>query len=237
VGESRVPGREGSGGLERASSIRELALAIDAIELGHPVRVAVDGVGASGKTALADELAQELSRIGRSVIRSSIDGFHNPREIRYSRGRNSPEGYLNDSFDYDRLLWVLLHPLGPDGTLMYREAVFDFRTESRVDSGVRAAAPDSVLVFDGVFLLRPELIDAWDFSVFVDAGFDVTLARALVRDLALFGDEEAVREHYLLRYIPGESLYLDRYSPREKADAVVINNNPAAAELVWRSAR
>jgi uridine kinase len=198
------------------------------------VRVAIDGVGASGKTVLADELACELSKFGRPIIRCSIDGFHNPRETRYRRGPNSPEGYLNDSFDYGALLSALLNPLGPDGALMYREAVFDFRTESRVDSDVRSARPDSVLVFDGVFLLRPELRRSWDFSVFVDARFDVTLARALVRDLALFGDEETVRERYLLRYIPGESLYLDRFAPRERANAVVVNNDPATAELMWR---
>jgi uridine kinase len=197
------------------------------------VRVAVDGVGASGKTVLADEIGSELSRMGRSVIRSSVDGFHNPREIRYRRGRTSPEGYLNDSFDYDALLSVLLRPLGPEGTLEYRAAVFDFRSESRVVSGTATADSRAILLFDGVFLLRPELEDAWDFSVFVDARFDVTLERALERDLALFGDEGAVRERYLLRYIPGESLYLDRYSPRQKADAVLINNDPACAELVW----
>ncbi|WP_285587925.1 hypothetical protein [Herbidospora sp. NBRC 101105] len=31
------------------------------------------------------------------------------------------------------------------------------------------AAPDAVLVFDGVFLMRPELIDRWDLRVLVSA--------------------------------------------------------------------
>jgi uridine kinase len=217
----------------RESSIRDLARAIDAIELDHPVRVAIDGVGASGKTVLADELARELSAAGRQVIRASIDGFHNPPEVRYRRGKTSPEGYVDDSFDYDALMSCLLRPLGPGGGLICRTAVFDFRCEAPVDTAEMRADPRAILLFDGVFLLRAELADVWDFSVFVDAGFDVTLARALVRDLELFGSEAAVRERYLLRYIPGESLYLDRHGPRSRADVVVVNDDPAAATLMW----
>jgi uridine kinase len=218
----------------RRKAILELANAIAEIEVPHPTRVAIDGVGASGKTALADELASELSGTGREIIRASIDGFHNSCEIRYARGPTSPEGYLNDSFDYDALLSLLLRPLGPGGSLQYTSAVYDFRTESPVRSTPRSAGAGAILLFDGVFLLRPELDGVWDFTVFVAAGFDVTLARALERDVELFGSEQAVRERYLLRYIPGESLYLSRHGPRERADVVVENSEPDAATLFWR---
>ena len=85
-----------------------------------------------------------------------------------------------------------------------------------------------------MFILREELRGLWDFSIFVDAGFDVTLARALERDLSLFGSERAVRERYESRYIPGERLYLERCRPRERADAVVRNDEPANPGLEWR---
>lgn len=217
----------------RETTIRELAGSIEAIEMPHPVRVAIDGVGASGKTALADDLAARLSGSEREVIRASIDGFHNPCEVRYARGPSSPEGYLNDSFDYRALLSCLLYPLGPGGSLEYTPAVYDFRTESPVEPAPRRAGSDAILLFDGVFLLRPELEGVWDLAVFVDARFDVTLARALERDVELFGSEQAVRERYLLRYIPGESLYLSRHRPRERADVVVDNSDPERATLCW----
>jgi uridine kinase len=220
--------------LDRASLVEELASAIEATEREHPVRVGIDGVGASGKTFLADELAAALESRGRMVIRASIDGFHRPRARRYERGSESPEGYLDDSFDYDAVRRCLLEPLGPGGDRRYRTAVFDFRTESRVDSPVRTAGADEVLIFDGVFVLRDELRSCWDFSVFVDTGFDVTLARALERDLPLFGTADATRERYERRYIPGERLYLERFTPRERADAVVGNDEPDDATLAWR---
>jgi uridine kinase len=75
--------------------------------------MAVDGVDGVGKTTFADRLGVAIERIGRPVIRSSIDGFHNPRELRYRRGRTSPEGFYLDSYDYAALRAHLLDPLGP----------------------------------------------------------------------------------------------------------------------------
>ena len=220
--------------MTRDSVLAELTGAIGATARSHPVRVAIDGVGASGKTVLADELADSLAGHGRTVIRASIDGFHRPRAVSHARGSASPEGYLDDSFNYDAVRSCLLVPLGPGGSLRYRTAVFDFRTESPVTSAERSADRYSVLLFDGVFILRRELREFWDFSIFVDTGFDVTLARALERDLSLFGNERAVRERYESRYIPGERLYLERCRPREYAEVVVHNDEPANPTLEWR---
>lgn len=219
--------------MDRQTVLDELAGAIDSIERDHPVRVAIDGVGVSGKTSLADELVAPLSRRGRPVIRASIDGFHRPRSDRLRRGDESPDGYLHDSFDYDAVRKVLLEPLGPGGDAVYRTAVFDFRTDTPVESPSLEAAPTSVLIFEGVFVLRPELDDCWDFRVFVEASFEETLSRALSRDVDLFGGEEGVRRRYERRYIPGEKEYLRLYRPRERADVVVVNDDPANASLEW----
>jgi uridine kinase len=82
--------------MSRANRIDELATAIVAARSGHPTRVAIDGVDGSGKTTLADELVEPIRRAGRDVIRASIDGFHDPRAVRYARGRDSPDGYLRE---------------------------------------------------------------------------------------------------------------------------------------------
>ena len=49
--------------------------AIESVTTAHPVRVAVDGPPAAGKTMLADELALVLRGRGREVVRSSIESF------------------------------------------------------------------------------------------------------------------------------------------------------------------
>jgi uridine kinase len=183
-------------------------------------------VDAAGKTTLAEELVTPLQVCGRPLIRASLDGFHQPARLRYQRGSASPEGYYHDSFNYQALRECLLAPLGRGRARRYRAAIFDFRTDAAVQVTPRVAEAHAVLLFDGVFLLRPESQGCWDCTIFVDAAFTVTLERAQQRDLALFGNVSAVTQRYQQRYIPGQKLYLEACCPRQYADLVVENNDP-----------
>jgi uridine kinase len=211
----------------RQQVLDELARQISALRLPHPTRVAIDGVDAAGKTTLADELAGVVTRLGRPVVRASIDGFHNPQATRRRRGSLSPEGYFYDSFNYDALTESLLQPLGPGGARSYRRAAFDFRSDQPVAAEIEQAPADAVLLLDGVFLLRPELREHFDYSVFVRADFAVTTARAESRDLILFGNVDEVRRRYRERYVPGQELYLREAQPERWASVVLDNNDPA----------
>lgn len=62
--------------------------------------LAVDGVDGAGKTTFADQLA---TMVERPVVRASCDAFHNDAFHRYRLGRESPEGFYLDSFNYDAL--------------------------------------------------------------------------------------------------------------------------------------
>src|SRR3989338_1864290 len=114
--------------MKRQEFLKRLVTIILSVKKSHPVRVGIDGVDGSGKTFMADELAEELKASGKQIIRISIDRFHNPREVRYQKGRNSPEGYYFDSFDNKAVFENVLQPLGQTGNLRYRKAHFDFKT-------------------------------------------------------------------------------------------------------------
>jgi uridine kinase len=204
-------------------ALEPVADAIAALRPGHPARVAVDGPDAAGKTTIADALATILGRRGRTVVRASVDGFHRPRAERYRRGRDSPEGYYGDSFDYCALRTALLDPLGPAGDRSYRTRAFDWRNDEPVEEPLRLAPEDAVLLVDGVFLLRPELAGLWDYRIFVRVPLEECLRRALIRDVPSPGDEDAVRARYERRYLPGQRLYFDAVRPWLVADAVIDN--------------
>jgi uridine kinase len=193
--------------------------------------VAVDGIDVAGKTTLADSLGNELQRREFHVIRASIDGFHNPAEVRYARGKLSPEGYFYDSFNYDALIKFLLLPLRGAPDREYRSKVFDFATDLPVRSAPIAAPNDGILIFDGVFLFRPELLDYWDIKIFIDIPFEESLRRALRRDRYLFGGSQAIEERYTRRYIPGQKLYLELCHPKTMADIVIQNEDPSDPTL------
>ncbi len=220
----------------REKVIEELANRILALKRPHPIRVAIDGVDGAGKTTLADELATALRPGGREVIRASIDGFHRPEVERHQRGADSPKGYYLDSFDYGALRSALLGPLGPGGDLLYRDAVYDYRADLAVSQVPQLAFSDSILLFDGVFLLRPELFNDWEYKIFVQTGFPIATQRALERVFpgsALTPARSKLEAKYEKRYMPGQMLYLEKVRPQELADVIVLNDDLANPSLSY----
>ncbi len=100
-----------------SSVIETLADIVAPLRLAHPTRVGLDGPPASGKTTLADALADVLRIRGRHVISASIDDFHRPgHKYRSERGEWTPRSYYEESHDYLAYRDLLLRPLGPGGT-------------------------------------------------------------------------------------------------------------------------
>jgi uridine kinase len=182
------------------------------------MRVAVDGPPAAGKTSLADELAVVLRAQGRDVIRATIDDFLFPRLQRHRRGEYSNR--------------VLLDPLGPGGDRHCQHAVYDHTTDAALSPTVTVASADAVLVFDGVFLLRPELIDRWDLGIFVSTAFEKTLDRAVIRGGQTSPAAE-VERRWRERYIPSQQFYFATVHPTDLADIVVHNDEPQSP--VWET--
>lgn len=180
------------------------------------VIVAIDGVDGAGKTHFGDALGEALRRAGHHVVRASIDGFHNPRAIRYARGATSPEGFYRDSYDYQTFRRVLIDPFKDGGTGSFVLEAFDHRRDAVVEPKWVTAKLDTILIFDGIFLNRPELRGLWNYSIWLDVEPTVASERLLARD-----GESGVSE----RYTKGQALYLKEAKPRATASAIIDNND------------
>lgn len=205
--------------------MKALATAISSIKLPRPLRVAVDGRTASGKTTLADELAKILASEGREVIRTSIDGFHRPKADRYARGRHSPDGYYYDGRDPTAINALLLSPLGPGGNREYRTASFDLLNDELIEQTAKIASSNAILIVDGTFLQRPELAPNWDLAIFVETTKGTSELRGVERDTELLGGIDAARQLYATRYQPAYDLYESMCAPSSNADAVFNNED------------
>jgi uridine kinase len=193
----------------------------------RPVRVAVDGVDGSGKTTFAAELAHTLRSHGRPVVQVSVDSFHHPRAVRHRRGRESAEGFWLDSYDYAALRRAVLQPFAPSGSRRYRKGSHDLDTDQALDLPWHHAPVDAVLIVDGLFLHRDELVGEWDFSVFLDVPFTVSVARMAKRD----GTHPDPDHPSVQRYVGGQLLYFAACSPRERASVVVDNTDLEAPRI------
>ncbi|GLH96505.1 hypothetical protein Pa4123_17790 [Phytohabitans aurantiacus] len=216
----------------RDELLGRLAEAVGSVTVAHPTRVAIDGPPAAGKTTLADELAAVLRTRGREVVRATIDDFLFPRAQRYARGEYSAEGCYFDTHDHGALSRVLLDPLGPDGDRRFQHAVYDHTADTALSAPVRTATADAVLVFDGVFLMRPELIDRWELRVFVSIALDKTVDRAVIRERQVSSRAD-VERRWRERYIPSQQLYFAAVHPTDHADIVVHNDEPQ--QPVWET--
>jgi uridine kinase len=209
----------------RDELLGRLADAAGSIAVAHPARVAIDGPPAAGKTTLADELATILRIRGRPVIRASIDDFLVPRSRRYLRGEYSAEGCYFDAHDHAALNRVLLDPLGPGGDRRFQPTVYDHPTDTVLSPPLETAPADAVLLFDGVFLLRPELIDRWDLRILVSTDPEKTVARAVIRERQA-ASRSAIERRWRERYIPAQQLYSATAHPIAHADITVHNDDP-----------
>jgi uridine kinase len=206
-------------GPERRAVIERVADAI--CRHPDPRRVAIDGTDGAGKTCFAAELAYELMRRGRAVVRASVDDFHHPRAIRYRRGRTSPEGFFADSFDYDALQRELLDPFGPAGRGRFRRAIHDVDTDEAVEENDEIVPLGALLVLDGIFLHRDELCRSWDASVLLDVPFDVSIPRGARRGIG----SPDLADPSNQRYIEGQRLYFERCRPASRATIVIDNTH------------
>jgi uridine kinase len=177
--------------------------------------VAVDGIGASGKSTFAGSLAMQLT--GRPVAVLHLDDFFNPPAIRHARGRHSPEGFWLDTYNYDALTSHALDPL-KNGNGRYRPSA-----ASPSDGPQWLQAPeDAVMLIEGTFLHRDELRHYWDFSIYLHVPFAVAAQRMTAR-----GTVKSPDDPLLQRYFGAQGLYFEQAHPCERASLVIDNSDYA----------
>ena len=106
--------------------------------------------------------------------------------------------------------------------------MFDHVTDSEVAAPEQHATESAILVFDGIFLHRPELRAYWDFSVFLSVPFHISIARCAERDNGI-PDPNAPENR---RYVEGQKLYLESCSPQSRATLVIDNSDLSAPFIV-----
>jgi len=201
-------------------------------ELGHPLRVGIDGLVGAGKTTFARELVENLRSTGRAAIHLDSDGFHNLRAIRYQQGRESARGYYDDAYDFDSLADRVLKPLGSGPPFIFATKIHDLPSDEQERDATAHAEPDSIVVFDCTFLQRGALRDLWDDVIWLDTDRTAALRRGVSRDAEDLGGEASATAAYESRYMGACDLYLAEERPTERASIVIEHTDPANPRIV-----
>ena len=168
--------------------------AIDQAMMVHPqLRVAIDGPCASGKSTLGTALAE----IYNCPLIHMDDFFLRP-EQRTSERLAQPGGNV----DYERFSCEVLSPLQKGTTVRFRPWLCqnqDFGSETTVQ-----ASP--LTVVEGCYCLRPDLRDAFQLRVWVQAPWEVRRQRLLER-----GGSECLAR-FEQQWIPLENKYFEHFN-------------------------
>ncbi|MFD0557326.1 uridine kinase [Stackebrandtia endophytica] len=196
----------------------------------RPLIVGITGVDTAGKSRLATSLDRLLTDSGGSTQLIHVDDFHRPHSERVRPDLPEPQQFYRYSIDFPRLCRDLLEPIRRHRRVDVRLRLLDHYTDTwSIDRGYHVE-PATVVVLEGIFLLRPEVRRFVDLMIFLEVDEPTVLARATLRDVPLQGIE--VLDRYRRKYLPGQRRYLAAHPPAVHADIIVDNRDHAAPRVL-----
>lgn len=167
--------------------------------------IAIDGMAASGKTTLAQALAQRFS----SCTVVHMDDFTVPFDDRYP-------GYFETTLsnaDIPRFKREVLSPLLRGEDACYRP--YRCHPEAGFLDPITIPAGCAVVIVEGAYCLHPDLFDHYDLRVLSLIDADAQRARILARNGA------AQLERFLSAWIPMENRHIVQRGLRESCDLII----------------
>ena len=197
----------------------------------RPYLIGVAGGSNSGKTTIAQRLAEVIASEGLTLIR--LDSYYvsmhdEPIEVRAAFNYDHP-----DAFDWD-LLAIHLERLTAGESV--EVPIYDYTIYDRTDQ-FELVVPGKVVVVEGILVLwEPRLRSMLDLKVFVDTPADLRVIRRLRRDVAERGrSQESILEQYLTTVRPSHEQFIE--PSKRYADVIVPEgglNRPALDVLLAR---
>jgi uridine kinase len=179
-----------------------LSLVERASVAGRTTLVAVDGLMGAGKSTLTAQVAEA---IGDAAVVPG-DDFYRPI-AEPQRLRLAPRDSYEEYFEWQRLRDSLLVPLIRKSRARYRR--HDWASD--VLAEWHEVGPGGVVIVDGVFSTRPELMQYYGVTVFVDTPREQRLDRIPDRgykDVSWVDHWTAAEDWYLTNVRPRERVAL-----------------------------
>ena len=185
---------------------------------GRPFVIGIDGIDCSGKSAFAAALEKYLKTKNCKTQLVHLDDFHNPKAARYT-GANEAENYFNKSFNIQAIIDKLFVPLHEKKNHTATFKLLDLQTDKYSRTGKYTFHSDTIVIFEGVFLFRKELMPFIDYKIYLEIPFEESKRRAALRDSA-----ETILK-YDTKYLPAQRNYISENNPRGAADMIIDNMN------------
>lgn len=188
--------------LQKFLPLLPLLAKIDVMLRERPVRLAIEGGSAAGKSTLGALLSEIYS-----CTLLHTDDFFLPPDMRTEERLKAPGG----NFHRERFLAEVLQPLSRSEDILYRR--FDCRVAEILPP--KRITPAPLTIVEGVYSMHPELEGFYDLSVFLEVGGDVQRERILKRN------SPDIAERHLSLWIPLEERYFSAFGIKERCSEVI----------------
>ncbi len=166
------------------------------------VTVAIEGKCTSGKSTLAGH----LSEIYDCNI-FHMDSFFLQKHQRTQERLSQPGGNV----DYERFKEEVLKRLIKGGEFSYRP--YDCSTQKLAQPV--EVMPKRLNIIEGVYSMHPELLDAYDLSVYLDIEYAKQLERLKNRNTPHMVDR------FINEWIPLENMYFEKMEVKARCDLII----------------
>jgi len=160
--------------------------------LKSTIFVVIDGMPGGGKSTLTKYILHKIPAI--KLVK--MDSFFNPS--------------INND-DFERLKEECLIPLKNNKIATFK--VYSWEEHKLIDG--EPIKPGGIILVEGISSMEKDLIDFYDYKIWVDCPPEVGLERVLTRDKAKY------RELWINKWIPETIKYIEEQKPDKKADIVI----------------
>ncbi|HDX9576818.1 TPA: uridine kinase [Bacillus pseudomycoides] len=179
----------------------------------RPFILAIDGLSGAGKTTFVHQLKYVLD----NVVIIHIDDHIVERAKRYNTGHDEWFEYYQLQWDTNYLKEHLYNKLHQNEK--YLSLPFYNKEKDTFTQRTIKISPKSIVIIEGIFLLREEWKTFYDYVVFLDFPREIRYERVLHRDTYIGNLEERLKK-YQNRYWVAEDYYLKEQKPLEFAHYV-----------------
>lgn len=183
--------------------------------------VGISGIDASGKGYITGFLQKELEKRNYKVANINVDPWQNPIPIRLQE-EDPAENFYKNVFRWDNFFKQLIVPLRTNRHIYLQTSLI--RTDGDFYYSFIYDFNDiDILLIEGIFLFKQELLNYYDWKIWIDCSFETGIYRAIERNSEKLSREQLIHD-YNTYYYPAQIYHFQRDDPKDVSNIIYCND-------------
>ena len=183
--------------------------------------VGISGIDASGKGYITGFLQKDLETRNYKVANINVDPWQNPIPIRLQE-EDPAENFYKNVFRWDNFFSQLIVPLRTNRHI-YLQTILIRTDGDFYYSFIYDFNDIDILLIEGIFLFKQELLNYYDWKIWIDCSFETGIYRAIERNSEKLSREQLIHD-YNTYYYPAQIYHFQRDDPKDVSNIIYCND-------------